>query len=111
MLWLERFKLQSILEKNQLKLNDELGDVYKNFSGGEKQRISLLRAILAKPQVLILDEPTSALDADTATQIMLLIVQQVPSVIMVTHAKDCIAMADELIDLDQIMLNAAIHSA
>lgn len=42
---------------------------------------------------------------------MLLIVQQVPSVIMVTHAKDCIAMADELIDLDQIMLNAAIHSA
>ncbi len=111
MLWLERFKLQSILEKNQLKLNDELGDVYKNFSGGEKQRISLLRAILAKPQVLILDEPTSALDADTATQIILLIVQQVPSVIMVTHAKDCIAMADELIDLDQIMLNAAINSA
>ena len=110
MLWLEQFKLQSILEKNQLKLNDELGDVYKNFSGGEKQRISLLRAILTKPQVLILDEPTSALDSDTAAQVMLQILQHVPSVIMVTHAKDCIAMADELIDLDQMMLSSTIHS-
>ncbi len=36
----------------------------KNLSGGEKQRISLIRSLLFKPEILLLDEITSALDAD-----------------------------------------------
>lgn len=99
--WLEKFKLNSILEKNKITLNDDMGDVYKNFSGGEKQRISILRGVLRQPQLLILDEPTSALDITTALEIIELLKKQVKSLIIVSHSQQCIDLMDDVIDLDQ----------
>lgn len=96
-----KFKLNSILEKNKITLNDDMGDVYKNFSGGEKQRISILRGVLRQPQLLILDEPTSALDITTALEIIELLKKQVKSLIIVSHSQQCIDLMDDVIDLDQ----------
>ena len=74
-----------------------LSHKYKMFpnelSGGEQQRVSLARAIVNNPSVLIADEPTGNLDPDTAKEIMELledINRSGTTIVMATHAKDIV---------------------
>ena len=74
-----------------------LSHKYKMFpnelSGGEQQRVSLARAIVNNPSVLIADEPTGNLDPETAKEIMDLlddINKAGTTVLMATHAKDIV---------------------
>lgn len=61
------------------------------LSGGEQQRVSLARALVNKPPVIIADEPTGNLDPDTATEIMELLLEinkRGTTMIVATHAKN-----------------------
>ena len=63
------------------------------LSGGEQQRISIARALIKNPDVLIADEPTGNLDAATAEEVMKLleeINETGTTIIMATHAKDIV---------------------
>ncbi len=63
------------------------------LSGGEQQRVSLARALVNKPSILIADEPTGNLDANTANEIMKIISMvnlRGTTVIMATHARDIV---------------------
>ena len=54
--------------KTDLKLENCWQTRAENLSGGEAQRISLLRAVMSKPRVLLLDEPFSALDSELKSE-------------------------------------------
>ena len=74
----------------------------KNFSGGEKRRISLARVFIKNPDVLILDEPTSQVDKVTEETILNSIVSFARTgkiVIIIAHSEFALQKADEEIDL------------
>ncbi|EPJ4368724.1 ATP-binding cassette domain-containing protein, partial [Providencia stuartii] len=73
------------------------------LSGGEKQRISLIRNLQFLPKILLLDEITSALDEANKVKVNELIhqlaTQQNIAILWVTHDQDEIAHADDIITL------------
>ncbi len=58
-----------LLEKSPAGLDTQIGEQGMKLSGGEKQRLSIARALIRQPRLLIFDEATSALDSITEEQI------------------------------------------
>ena len=87
------------------KYETQLGDGGLTLSGGQAQRIGIARALVRKPQVLIMDEPTSALDASTAEGIRKalreLVQKENVAVMCVTHDPEMMKAADCVVVLDQ----------
>lgn len=74
-------------------LSTRAGQYPHELSGGEKQRVSIARAIVNNPSILIADEPTGNLDPETAWEIMKVlksINRRGTTILMATHAKDIV---------------------
>ena len=73
-----------------------------NLSGGEKQRVAILRALINGPQILLCDEPTGALDSTNSKKIMEILkkVSKKKLVLMVSHDEDLVKeYSDRIITL------------
>ena len=87
-------KKKEIVEQTKV-LVEQMGlsqDILKKYptqlSGGEQQRVAMIRAIINKPAVLFADEPTGALNSQSAQQVLDVLTrlnQQGQSIVMVTH--------------------------
>lgn len=78
------------VEMLEMQLEDRMDNVIGTLSGGQRQAITLLMAVLNNPKVLMLDEHTAALDPKTANQVIHLtkkfIEQESLTTIMITHS-------------------------
>lgn len=95
-----------------------LGALRKRFpqqlSGGEQQRVAILRAISHQPQIILADEPTGSLDVDTGNQVADLLfnsVNEESTLIVVTHSEEIAARADSIYELSRGKLQQRIPNS
>jgi ATP-binding cassette, subfamily B, bacterial len=83
-------------------LDTRIGEQGMALSGGQRQRIALTRAILARPQVLILDDPLSALDVHTEERVTRALAEILAGVtaLVVAHRPSTVMLADRVALLD-----------
>ena len=92
--------------ENALSLLDHVGLYHRKntyldtLSGGEQQRVAIVRALVHNPEVILADEPTGNLDMATGRAVLELIVNLVKerkkTLIMVTHSPEAVGFADQV---------------
>ncbi len=108
----ENIEVVSNISKNPLKTNEVLSAVGlfnkknsfpRELSGGEQQRVSIARAIIKNPKLLLCDEPTGALDLSTSQSVLSLLqkvnAQFGTTILMITHNSAIAGMANRVFKL------------
>lgn len=99
---LETAQAREVVDGKDGKLDAQVEQGGKNFSGGQRQRLTIARALVRKPQILILDDSASALDYATDARLRKAIreMEGEPTVFIVSQRTSSIQHADKIIVLD-----------
>lgn len=84
-------------------LHRNIGENGDQLSGGQKQKVSIARALLKKAPIYIFDEPTAALDADSESKVLNTIVklkQEGKCILLITHKASTLHIADRILRID-----------
>ena len=88
----------------QLGLADRRDHLPSEMSGGEQQRVAVIRAMISRPRILFADEPTGNLDRKNGQELVELLKrmkeEQNCTVVMVTHDRDAASLADTVIAME-----------
>lgn len=89
-------------------LSDRMDHYPRQLSGGQEQRVSIARAIVTDPTLIVADEPTGDLDAKSATEILDLMhrlnTEFEKTIVMVTHDPNAAARARQILHLEKGVL-------
>ena len=102
---LEKANAWSFVKEFDGKLKHIVGERGGKLSGGQRQRIAIARALVRKPEVLILDEATSGLDKENEDTIMTTLkeVQSKMTIIAISHDPKILDCADHVIRLEKTL--------
>ncbi len=103
-LWaaLDTAQAREVVEGKEKKLDEKVQQNGKNFSGGQRQRLTIARALVRRPDILILDDSASALDYATDAKLRAAL-RQLPgdtTVFIVSQRASSILHADKIVVLD-----------
>jgi len=95
--------IDDYIESKEDKYDSRVEQGGSNFSGGQKQRLCIARALLKKPKILILDDSTSAVDTKTDTLIRSALKQEMPETtkIIIAQRISSVQDADLIVVLDK----------
>ncbi len=113
---LQQAACQNLLARSEKAIDSVIGEGGIKISGGEKQRLSIARALLRKPRLLIFDEATSALDSITEEEISNTIrsisAKKEQITVMIAHRLSTIMHADRIYVLEKgRMAETGTHEA
>ena len=77
----------------------EIGNNGNKISGGQKQRLAIARALIRKPEILVLDEPDKNLDEKCILDIFTYIRQSKITTILITHNNTILSRFDKQLKL------------
>ncbi len=99
---IRRFGLTSIFRRMPDGVDTEIGEMGRNLSEGQRQAISILRAFILDPEILVLDEPTSQIDPQSEKAIIDALEKFLKdkTLILITHRFSLIRLVDNVIVLD-----------
>ena len=100
---LETANLRKYVEEMPQGLDTQIGDSGLIFSGGQRQRLAIARALFTNPKLLVLDEATSALDAETENFISqaLMKLRGQASLVIVAHRLSTVRTADLVLYMER----------
>ena len=104
-LWqaLEIAQAKDFVSEKEGQLDAEVQAGGRNFSGGQKQRLSIARAVLRRAPFLILDDATSALDTITESNLLKAVQENLPdtSLILISQRTSTLKIADQILLLEK----------
>jgi ABC-type multidrug transport system fused ATPase/permease subunit len=99
---LRRVRLDDVVEQLPEGLDTVVGERGYRFSGGERQRLTIARLLLARPRVVILDEATAHLDSTSEAAVQAALGEALAgrTAIVIAHRLSTIRMADEILVIE-----------